>query len=467
MTRQRTLYKLVGRYAIGNDTVYYALISENGKEVRYTEEQMAFVVGREQVINVKAQLYKDKILFRGLDCDIRNLPTIQLNNSEINNTNNSIHTNNTSKASSCNKNSNNDIINAINERIDSLLLSRYSLLENFSIEKKLNDNKLYIKLIENRDYCDKDNLETCFCIVSKDNYIYIVSNNEILHKSSISKIDKFIEFTLSCICIVKTDIYNGVHAATDFPDSITEAFNDYSGASNYMDDVLRKVGTKYCDAELAPYSMIHACLMCLAYDSKKETRTYEGYLFRGERGFTDKSHIEHGFTSLTYSLNVAREFSNNNEGSRILAFKNLRLNNLVEMGNIAVCLDNGEQSEHEVLLRPEVKIEVHEKIGIYKGVPIYLATAEPTNSKIEEIHYIVNTFLETYKTDCIYGVGYILKNIGKIHNIETDSCDYATVYTKSGDSFDLDISTDKFIINDDEIVGRDNIINIIKSMINM
>lgn len=41
------------------------------------------------------------------------------------------------------------------------------------------------------------------------------------------------------------------------------------------------------------------------------------------------------------------------------------------------------------------------------------------------------------------------------------------MYTKSGDSFDLDISTDKFIINDDEIVGRDNIINIIKSMINM
>ena len=63
MTRQRTLYKLVGRYAIGNDTVYYALISENGKEVRYTEEQMAFVVGREQVINVKGQLYKDKVHF--------------------------------------------------------------------------------------------------------------------------------------------------------------------------------------------------------------------------------------------------------------------------------------------------------------------------------------------------------------------------------------------------------------------
>lgn len=65
MARQKTMYKLVGRYVIGNDTIYYALISENGKEVRYTEEQMAFIVGREQVVNVRAQLYHDKILFIG------------------------------------------------------------------------------------------------------------------------------------------------------------------------------------------------------------------------------------------------------------------------------------------------------------------------------------------------------------------------------------------------------------------
>lgn len=79
MARQRIQYKLVGRYVRGNDTVYYGLISENGKEVKYTEEQMAFAVGRDQVINVKAQLYQDKVLFRGIDCDIKSLPTIQLN----------------------------------------------------------------------------------------------------------------------------------------------------------------------------------------------------------------------------------------------------------------------------------------------------------------------------------------------------------------------------------------------------
>ncbi|MBO5389224.1 MAG: hypothetical protein J6A59_14055, partial [Lachnospiraceae bacterium] len=74
MARPRTLYKLVGRYMQGNDTVYYGLVSEDGKEVRATEEQMAFYVGREQVINVTAQLYKDKVLFRGVGCEIKELP---------------------------------------------------------------------------------------------------------------------------------------------------------------------------------------------------------------------------------------------------------------------------------------------------------------------------------------------------------------------------------------------------------
>lgn len=60
MARQRTMYKLIGRYVRGNDTVYYGLMSDSGKEVKYTEEQMAFIVGREQVVNVRVQLYHDK-----------------------------------------------------------------------------------------------------------------------------------------------------------------------------------------------------------------------------------------------------------------------------------------------------------------------------------------------------------------------------------------------------------------------
>lgn len=78
MTRARTQYKLVGRYLNGNDTKYYGLVSEDDKQVKYTSEQMAFMVGRGQVVNVGAQVYQGKLLFRGQNCDIKSLPTIQL-----------------------------------------------------------------------------------------------------------------------------------------------------------------------------------------------------------------------------------------------------------------------------------------------------------------------------------------------------------------------------------------------------
>lgn len=78
MSRARTQYKLVGRYLNGNDTKYYGLVSEDDKQVKYTSEQMAFMVGRGQVVNVGAQVYQGKLLFRGQNCDIKNLPTIQL-----------------------------------------------------------------------------------------------------------------------------------------------------------------------------------------------------------------------------------------------------------------------------------------------------------------------------------------------------------------------------------------------------
>lgn len=54
------------------------LVSEDDKQVKYTSEQMAFMVGRGQVVNVGAQIYQGKLLFRGQNCDIKSLPTIQL-----------------------------------------------------------------------------------------------------------------------------------------------------------------------------------------------------------------------------------------------------------------------------------------------------------------------------------------------------------------------------------------------------
>lgn len=83
MGRQRTMYRLHNRYVNGNTTVYYGLVSEDGKQIRATEVQMAYYVGRDQVINVAGQVYEDKVLFRGVGCDIRALPVVKIDSPKV------------------------------------------------------------------------------------------------------------------------------------------------------------------------------------------------------------------------------------------------------------------------------------------------------------------------------------------------------------------------------------------------
>lgn len=462
MARQKIQYKLVGRYARGNDTVYYGLISENGKEVRYTEEQMAFAVGREQVINVKAQLYQDKVLFRGIDCDIKSLPTIQLGGETggIKIPTQPSSGNNTLESSG------NNIIKEINNKLDSII-HNYTIVKNFSVDKKLINNTICIKLIENRDYCGKEKTENIFSVAYKNNYVYILNNNEILYKSSTTDVNNLIKMLLSCICFVRTDIYNNITKSTDFVDSIADAFEDYSGASNYMDDVLRGKGTEHCDEEMAPYTMYHACFAMAAYDSVDATKIYNGYLFRGEKNFSYKTHIEHGFTSTSMSLEVASQFSDNRPNSRILAFKDISLNSMIDMSTKVVCLANGEPSEYEILLRPEISVTVHNKIGTYKGIPVYIATAEPLNSKKEEINNIVDAFVKAYNTESVYGMGLILKNLKNVQDIRTVgySTSELNVILKNGRTFSLDLGTEHFNANSTEIVGKEKIKDAVKSLL--
>ena len=463
MARQKIQYRLVGRYVRGNDTVYYGLISENGNEVRYTEEQMAFAVGRDQVVNVKAQLYQNKVLFRGIGCDIKNLPTIQLGGET-----NSIKTPTqpTSDKGTLHSNEGSTIIKEINNKLDSII-HNYTIIKNFNVDKKLADNVIYIKLTENRDYCGKEKTENIFKVTYKNNYAYILNNNEILYKSSTNGVNGLIKMLLSCICFIRTDIYNSIAKSTDFIDSIADAFEDYSGASNYIDDILRGKGTKNCDEELAPYSMYHACFAMAAYGSGDATKNYNGYLFRGERNFSYETHVEHGFTSTSMSLEVASQFSSTSPNSRILAFKDIRLNDMIDIGTKAVCLANGEPSEYEILLRPEIKVTVYNKIGTYKGIPVHIATAEPLNSKKEEVNNIVDTFVKTYNNESVYGMGLILKNLQPVQDIQTIG--YSTselkIILKNGRTFSLDLGTEHFNANSTEIIGKERIKEAVKSLL--
>ena len=70
-------YQIVGRYMDGSEVTGYHLQSiETGKSGRYSNEQVYYLVGREQVTNCTGQIYQDKVLLRGKGISLNDLPVI-------------------------------------------------------------------------------------------------------------------------------------------------------------------------------------------------------------------------------------------------------------------------------------------------------------------------------------------------------------------------------------------------------
>lgn len=77
---KRINYQIVGRYMDGQEVTAYHLQSiETGKSGRYSREQVCYLVGRGQITNCDGQIYKDKVLLRGVGISLESLPVKQEN----------------------------------------------------------------------------------------------------------------------------------------------------------------------------------------------------------------------------------------------------------------------------------------------------------------------------------------------------------------------------------------------------
>lgn len=83
MGAKRVEYQIVGRYMNGKEVTAYHLLSlETGKAGKFTKEQVAFLVGRDQVTNCSGQIYQDKVLLRGVGMSLEDLP-VQYENGDL------------------------------------------------------------------------------------------------------------------------------------------------------------------------------------------------------------------------------------------------------------------------------------------------------------------------------------------------------------------------------------------------
>lgn len=77
MAAERTKYQIVGKYinqADARETLGYHITSSDGKSRAVTTEQLAYLVGRGQISNCNAQIYKDKLIFKGVGISLDSLP---------------------------------------------------------------------------------------------------------------------------------------------------------------------------------------------------------------------------------------------------------------------------------------------------------------------------------------------------------------------------------------------------------
>ena len=75
MGAKRTEYQIVGRYMDGKEvTAYHIQSIDTGKSARCSKEQVCYLVGRGQVTNCSGQIYKDKVLLRGVGISLDSLP---------------------------------------------------------------------------------------------------------------------------------------------------------------------------------------------------------------------------------------------------------------------------------------------------------------------------------------------------------------------------------------------------------
>lgn len=78
MAAPRVQYQIVGRYMDGKEVIAYHLQSlDTGKQGKYSRDQVAFLVGRGQITNCEGQIYKDKVLLRGVGISLDSLPVQQ------------------------------------------------------------------------------------------------------------------------------------------------------------------------------------------------------------------------------------------------------------------------------------------------------------------------------------------------------------------------------------------------------
>lgn len=289
-----------------------------------------------------------------------------------------------------------EIIQKLEEVLSRFQMTKDSMDGTYEIiDKTQFENKINLTIIERL----KEEEETVeYTVAVEQNNICLYREAEKILEASVENFEEFKILMLGAFNVVPEAEAKKIKSAARINNSVSLAFEDYSGACDFMQMPLRG---KQAVSDVCK-SFAHVVTMEMAYRSL--SKDYSRFnlenigIFRGmySERFNNKGFKEPAFMSTSLSLNVAYEFSggNRNYGGVIIWFRNIRCDKILDLREVA-CIDNGDaktndRKEYEILIKSNTEITNLKRVATYKGKEVYTADvvdcyADKFTAKIKNI----------------------------------------------------------------------------------
>lgn len=398
-------YNIVGRYINeedARDVVGYHLRSLDGnKQGKYSIEQVAFLVGKEQILNCTVQLYKDKVLFRGKGVSLDSLPTQKIKVDKPNRVGDratqtkQIQTKQTVGTKENIKLTGINIKEAIKNTI-----KKYGFGQPNGLKITLGEctEAPYLKIATDLEIDPDTDYRSHYEFIidcSKQGFYYLRQvdfiNDYIIKIDKKLGLEKFLAKALTFIGGARTEYYNKIADLYNEIRVVQGAFEAYSGNSDQITSPLRHLyGTPKetgVDPGVIPAAFVETLVMLMKYETIRSDDVSGIPIFRGDKRNISAIHkggCSDSFVSFSYCPMTAAEFAH---GTNIIYIENAPLNSLVNVEDIAVV-----QAEYEILVNLGTSIEILEPIGKYSGATIYRAKLNKVKSYRNNLEHLVESY---------------------------------------------------------------------------
>lgn len=301
------------------------------------------------------------------------------------------------------------------------------LIDHFQADNdwlNLNNGVITIKVTEQNDYCGHPNVTYVWGITIEDGNLVLrlTGSDGVVMCAAVDNSDQvreFLQVLLSMVGIITVKDRDNMACVEGMRREYVQAFGAYSCQKDVVNAILRGIHDNRLIDGVAEH-ILEIYRMGKVLTGLNGNYVFSRLLFCGaslnaKGGSDSSSYVEKGFLNLSESIDVAGRFAlaDYNRNGVILAVAGLTSRDCVRIGTDDGLEEYGSQSDYDVVVRPGVRVHIGRKLGVYHGVPVYLAGISDDAGKPDCLHQIIDACIGYNRRDlCAWGMGYIATKWG-------------------------------------------------------